>query len=258
MKGGKPCGLAPWDSPPRYAVNSFNRRRFRGAPWHGAIPTCPPRKTSKKRLPPPKMKAEKRLSSSPRKVSSESESEETMPASEFPHFIISHGKEIGRGRESVVYAYKGKAVKIYDSNFKRANVQQNIDFLVQNRESGVVPRIYGSSVRHGWIEMELLTNYQTLKSTSTVRQKSKEYRKSLLDALKVARSRLPPNVEYKDLKNLRNIAVRLDSAGKLVTSVKFYEGGAAVYYHDKLRGRQYIADMAAELNMKKYYSFLKA
>lgn len=248
MRGGKPCGMKPYDKPPRYAPNVVNKKRFAKAPWNGKIPACPVRKITPRKVSPLTSKSTSIRRSSPpaRQMSSNN-----FDPKNFPFIVLEKGREIGRGKESVVYKYENKAVKIYDDNFDVRDVQNNIDFLTCNRKTGVVPLIYRSSAKYGWIEMELLpsSEYHTLKST--VKQASASYRESLLDALTKARAQLPANVEYKDMKNFNNIAVRHNKQGH-VTDVKFFEGGVTARYNDKLRGRQYVADMAALLNMRRY------
>ncbi len=233
MLGGNPCGLAPYDSPPRYAPNAFNKKRFAGN-----IPECPKQRKRKS----PQKSPRKRISSS----SGETTEEEFT---DFPHKVIQRGIELGRGKESVVYRFGGKAVKVFDDNFSQRKVQENINFLTRNRKSGAVPKIYRSSAVDGWIEMEKLSDYTPL--TNVAKNKSQDYRASLLDALVTARKKLPSDTEYKDMKKLDNIAVRHDSKG-MVKDVKFYEGGVAVTYNDKLRGQQYVSDMAAILHAKRF------
>jgi predicted Ser/Thr protein kinase len=266
MKGGKPCGLAPYDSPPRYAPNAFNRRKFAGPPWNGKIPACDKRKTTPRRSPPTRkrspVKSTQARKRSPvkktptvrrkspvKKTPIAEDSTEDDDDSNFALKVVKYGKELGRGKESVVYLYGGKAVKVFDDYTTRNKIIDNIEFLKQGKNSGVVPIIYNYSISGGWIEMENLSGYVAL--GNDVKSKSKTYRASLLRALITARKELKNNVEYRDMRKLDNIAARHDKNG-MVIDVKFYEGGKMVKYTDQLRGQQYIKDMASDLKVTNF------
>lgn len=230
QSGGKPCGLPPWDKPtPRYANNAANRRRFRNAPWHGEIPECPPRAPRRRRR------------SAPRRRSTTAP--DTWP---LVKKAMDNGTVIGEGKEAVVYKYKGDAWKVYNSGFKKSVVQNNLDFLHYNRDTGVVPKYYDGSARDGWIRMEYLSEYEPL--DYRVRNESSAYRSALLKLIAQSRAKLPLNVKHNDMRKWGNIAVRHNSDDEPV-HVKFYESGTMDTYKDKLRSREYVLDVAAALHM---------
>lgn len=224
--GGSPCGLPPWHSPKRYANNRYNLR------WKRANKSCTPRKVVRRgaKLPSPKTSRRK-----------------TTPKQPVVDTILSRGKELGRGRQSVVYEYKGYAWKIFDDTSTSSMVQQNINFLRANRNTGSVPKMYDANAREGWIKMELLEDYTPL--SSVVNLKAPEYKEQLLRKIARARSKMSKSTEFTDMTKWGNIGVKHDATGRPLR-VKFYEGGRSDEYSDNLRAWLFVKEMAGKLRIK--------
>lgn len=160
--------------------------------------------------------------------------------------IFTKGKQIGAGKQATVWLYDRTVWKIFQVPFSASAVKSNIKFLQKNKDSGVVPKIKYHNADWGYIKMLHLSNYQPL--GRDVVNRSVAYRVLLLKALALARSKLPKNVQYGDLKNPDNIAVRHTKNG-MVAQAKFYEGGTATKYSGKNRARVYVIEMAKDLRI---------
>ena len=162
--------------------------------------------------------------------------------------VFTQGRQIGAGAQATVWEYNSNAWKIFKVPFRAGAVSENIEFLRANKLTGVVPKLLYSNKDWGYIKMQLLHDYNPL--PKNVDSHSRRYRSSLLKEIAKARSKLPKDVRFGDLKKFDNIAVRHKRNG-MVSSVKFYEGGTHRRYYDNLRAQAYVIEMASLLNMTK-------
>lgn len=138
------------------------------------------------------------------------------------------GRQIGAGREGTVWAYGGRAYKVFKPRIRSAQVQRQVRFLQENA-GNYVPALYDYSIPEKWIELELLRNYQPLATYVKTERFKRDKRdpskmRALLKVLARSRASLQPGTSYADLTNLNNVAVRFRGTG-VVSDVKFYEGG---------------------------------
>jgi hypothetical protein len=157
--------------------------------------------------------------------------------------VMDDGRIIGRGREAVVWEYKGHAYKIFkDANPDR--IARNIAFLKEHNPR-VVPKYIDSSIDGRWIKMELLTEYKPLKRD--VLQQSSEWRLELLKAIRDARAKLPSNIKFTDMGKWGNSAYKEDAKNGF--KVKFYEGGRPDVYKESFETNLFVEEMARKLSI---------
>lgn len=157
-----------------------------------------------------------------------------------------------RGREGLVYKRGKNIVKEFLPNVPTAAFERQVDFLRENSQSGVVPKLINVDRKNRIIEMEYLDGYVSLKEAlaKVKKRKSEAEMSKLILALKQARERLRTDYDYADLSNFGNIAVKLgDKLGDKI-KVKFFEGGKA----NRVRGTR---DTVAELWLRKVVHEMK-
>lgn len=238
--GGGPCGTSPkWRSPPRYADNAANRRRFGGIP-----PGCPSPRERRLAAHPPKLILQRRRRSTTKRRHSASMSRQSLT---FVELVQRHGRRLGEGKQSIVYAYKGTAVKVFDTRNDKA-IQMNIDFLRKfGASTGVVPKYIASSLPEAWIQMEIIDDRYRPLRVQVTHVGSVECREKLLIGIAKARAKLPHNMIFSDLTKMDNIAYRITDAGEY--KVKFYEGGTMTTVPDQLQAYIYVNEMAQRLRV---------
>ncbi len=137
-------------------------------------------------------------------------------------YIQRHGSLLGKGGESKVYSLNNVvACKIFKKNVGYDQRGRNIDFLENNKDTGVVPDLYYTEPEE-WdvICMELLKDYKTLKK---MLEKKDVNKAKLFKAILKARKKLPKNIFFNDFRNPENILIK-ESNGN-IEKVKFLEGG---------------------------------
>ena len=136
-------------------------------------------------------------------------------------------ERIGQGKQAWIGRRGQRVRKQYkDYGVERLRVVEdfadNLAFLKNNQATGRVPELFDWDSEEGWIEMRYLSDYEPLKTYNRAkRAQLKANLAPLLRELYQARLDIgPAGVDYTDMANLGNIAVRLEPL-----SVKFYEGG---------------------------------
>lgn len=179
---------------------------------------------------------------------STSETLRSPPTTSVRDMVLANGTFIDSGHEAQVYKYKGHAYKIFVSLAYPNRIQRNVDFLKNNKQSGVVPQYINSNVKDGWIQMEYLGKYKPLKNkfVTTCTKQSEDCKLEFLKAICKARNKLPDDIHFTDLTKWDNIAFKITESGKI--KIKFYEGGENERVHSGARN-DYCYAMAKKMNV---------
>jgi hypothetical protein len=193
----------------------------------------------------------KRNARKPKKYLSDDDNDTTetlrsTTTSSIRDIIAAKGTFIDSGHEAQVYKYKGHAYKIFTSLAYPNRIQRNVDFLKNNKESGVVPQYINSNVKEGWIQMEYLDKYKPLKNKFVCTKQTEDCKLKFLKAICRARNKMSDNVHFTDLTKWDNIAYKITDTGKV--KVKFYEGGENEKVSSGAR-RDFCYAMAKKMNI---------
>ena len=148
---------------------------------------------------------------------------------------------VGQGKEGDVYLSRDKrfVLKVYKSPLKKDKITAEINFLIDFRDTNVVPKIMEFTDTS--ILMEYLNGYMTLKNFVKIKNKytSEQLNKILLNILK-ARLILGKDIYYRDM-HLDNILINPETY-----DIKFID-----------QGMSELQDYGWLLNMKKIVEDLK-
>jgi hypothetical protein len=159
------------------------------------------------------------------------------------------GQLIGQGKQAKVYRMGQRARKQY-KDYNPYNAQQrrdfedNVNFLGNNSRA---PTLYDYDFEQGSIDMRYLRDYAPLDKYKREREWLQLNLEPLLHELYAAHFDLEPaGIEWSDVTNLKNIAVRLKPL-----HVMFYEGGRAqsTSLQPEARAQNFLQQVLRELKL---------